>query len=304
MKAGVETQVESLEKRRAAKSGEQEELKEEQAAHHDEEDLPLGGLSLTGSTKATQMPDFKVGAASNIKKVAGTIAHTCRNTTGKDVCRLVAGGEAAANQSVKSIALARQYLRLEGMDLSVLPCFDPFGAIYLEIRRHDVKAAETEEEKVIEKEQEEEKKGDIDPSWGMKVAQRSNEYKLAGAIAETIRGEKEGKGLRLMAQGMGAVMTAIKGLVHSRGYLLDDHLDCCFAPSFRQIQLSTTEAPRSLICFDVSLPRDEDAPIEHKDEPLPQEEDASLAHEEEEPRAEHAEVLEPQVPIPQAGAGA
>ena len=185
---------------------------------------------------------FKVGAQSNIKKVAGTIAHTCRDVSTADVnafegtfqqqqldivCRLVAGGNAAINQAIKSIAIARQYLLKDEQEIWVQPFFEAFGAVYFEIRTH---SATGKREKKMEG------KEDIGgQSSTMRAAMASDPYRLAGAIAEQIRNSATGAGVAILAQGKGAVSQAVRSIIYARGYLRAENIDLQFQPSFMHV---------------------------------------------------------------------
>jgi stage V sporulation protein S len=63
---------------------------------------------------------LKVSATSNPKSVAGSIVNNIRE--GKDV-EIVAMGPNAINQTVKAIAIAREFITPEGMDLYCKPGF-------------------------------------------------------------------------------------------------------------------------------------------------------------------------------------
>ncbi len=63
---------------------------------------------------------LKVAAASNPKSVAGSIVNNIREK--KDV-EVVVMGAAAVNQAMKAIAIARDYIGPEGIELLVRPSF-------------------------------------------------------------------------------------------------------------------------------------------------------------------------------------
>jgi stage V sporulation protein S len=66
------------------------------------------------------MKTLKVAASSKATSLAGAIAWAVRQQ--EDV-QLVAIGAAAVNQATKAVAIARTYLALEGVDLSLTPAF-------------------------------------------------------------------------------------------------------------------------------------------------------------------------------------
>ncbi|MBE6901989.1 MAG: stage V sporulation protein S [Ruminococcaceae bacterium] len=66
------------------------------------------------------MEIVKVSANSVPKSVAGAIAGVVRE---QDEVEVQAVGAGAANQAVKSIAIARGYMALSGVDLICIPAF-------------------------------------------------------------------------------------------------------------------------------------------------------------------------------------
>ncbi len=69
---------------------------------------------------------FKVKSTSNVKKLAGSIAHTLKgdgNTQASNVI-LQCCGASALNQAVKATAIARGFLALNGRDASIKTGFD------------------------------------------------------------------------------------------------------------------------------------------------------------------------------------
>ena len=63
---------------------------------------------------------LKVAATSNPKSVAGSIVNNIREK--KDV-EVVVMGAAAVNQAMKAIAIARDYIGPEGVELLIRPAF-------------------------------------------------------------------------------------------------------------------------------------------------------------------------------------
>lgn len=63
---------------------------------------------------------LKVAATSNPKSVAGSIVNNIREK--KDV-EVIVMGSAAVNQAIKAIAIARDYIGSEGLDLLIRPSF-------------------------------------------------------------------------------------------------------------------------------------------------------------------------------------
>lgn len=66
------------------------------------------------------MDNIKVSAKSKSTAVAGAIANVIREHKQADVQAIGAG---AVNQAVKAIAIARGYLKQDGLDISCVPMF-------------------------------------------------------------------------------------------------------------------------------------------------------------------------------------
>lgn len=62
--------------------------------------------------------ELKVSSKSDVKKVAGAIAKSVRNRKENEEISIQAIGAGAVNQTVKSIGIAREYLKQEGFDIS------------------------------------------------------------------------------------------------------------------------------------------------------------------------------------------
>ena len=63
---------------------------------------------------------LKVAATSNPKSVAGSIVNNIREKKNVEV---IVMGSAAVNQAIKAIAIARDYIGPEGLDLLIRPSF-------------------------------------------------------------------------------------------------------------------------------------------------------------------------------------
>ncbi len=77
----------------------------------------------TADTTTIEKPillTLKVSAKSNPNAVAGALAAVMRE---RDTAEIQAVGAAAVNQAVKSIAIARSYLKDEGIDMVCVPAF-------------------------------------------------------------------------------------------------------------------------------------------------------------------------------------
>ena len=62
--------------------------------------------------------ELKVSSKSEVKKVAGAIAKSVRSRKENEEITIQAIGAGAVNQTVKSIGIAREYLKPEGFDIS------------------------------------------------------------------------------------------------------------------------------------------------------------------------------------------
>ena len=72
----------------------------------------------------SKMQTLKVASATDAKVLAGAIAIAARQS---DRVQMVAIGAGSVNQAVKGIAIARQYLETEGLDLTCRPEFVDVG---------------------------------------------------------------------------------------------------------------------------------------------------------------------------------
>lgn len=79
---------------------------------------------------------IKVGHNSEVRSVAGSIAHAIRDG---NTPLLRAIGAGAVNQAMKALAVARRYLQEEGIDLAASPAF-----VELEVDDKDRTALEFE----------------------------------------------------------------------------------------------------------------------------------------------------------------
>lgn len=163
---------------------------------------------------------FKVSAGSETKKVAGAIAHCVR--IGGVPPALIAKGERAVNNAVKAIAVARTYLsEEEEVDLIAQPQFKgKSSGCVIHVRRAGPMEIEMETEP-------------------LKVTNKVNPYKLAGAIAGKIR-EKER--VNLSAIGPKGVFHALEALAVARTYLHDDSIDLKFTPQFTSYTVAGRES--------------------------------------------------------------
>jgi len=205
------------------------------------QNLPLPPyLSPPGSNPNPGLPGLpydsatlKVSGASKPKSVAGKIAHMARSG---DAPTIMAIGAQSINQTVKSIAIARSYLKDNDIDLMCFPKFQRF----LTARSgeaHPVPIAfELQKSALVPDE--------LESTREMKVAQRSEPGPVAGAIAGQIRA---GERVCLLAIGPTSVSQSVKAISIARRHLADGQaagdgreaasggIDVSFRPEFIHI---------------------------------------------------------------------
>uniref|UniRef100_A0A7S2RVG6 Stage V sporulation protein S n=1 Tax=Mucochytrium quahogii TaxID=96639 RepID=A0A7S2RVG6_9STRA len=157
-----------------------------------------------------------VASQSAVKQVAGSIAHTSRES---DPPVLSAVGPASVNQAIKAVAVARSYLEEDLIDLVVQvergqPGGDIKDLILLNLKKVKLRVQPNVEYQ------------------NLKSAGKSGTSSLAGAIAKNIR---ESKPVKITAVGQNPVFRAVDAVCFARKYLADDGLDLEFQPEFTQI---------------------------------------------------------------------
>ncbi|KAG8468681.1 hypothetical protein KFE25_013764 [Diacronema lutheri] len=167
-----------------------------------------GGARLAGACK--------VSADSDIQKVSGYIAASVRS---QQPAMVLAISDVAVNQAIKALALARNFLMSDNLDLVAQPRFPEFDQNSQTANMQlDLQAKQTRiqlDDKV---------------SATMCVSQRSLPSAVAGAIASTAR---EGKHVtKVSCMGPQAVLRTVKSIFLARRFLQDDSLDLSFVPQF------------------------------------------------------------------------
>jgi len=165
-----------------------------------------------------------VAAASPVKQVAGSIAHTSRET---EPPVLSAVGPASVNQAIKAIAIARSYLEKDGIELKVEASRGDVGS---DIK--DLIVLNLIKFPLVKEEQEEEEKKDFQ---NLKSAGKSSTSQLAGAVAKNIR---ELKNVKITAVGQNPVFRAVDSVVYARRYLSNDGYDLEFQPKFTRLEFA------------------------------------------------------------------
>lgn len=156
---------------------------------------------------------LKVSGTSIPKVVAGSIAHICRAGSAPSI---MATGDVAINQAVKSIAVARRYLEEdEGeVDLKVQPQFKPRSKMLTLSLEKTRKLQNVGDEFVAD--------GD------MIVKAGTDGSKTAGAIAARAR---EGTACAIVSNGNAGVFQTVRSIAIARQYLSDDGKDVYFVPA-------------------------------------------------------------------------
>jgi stage V sporulation protein SpoVS len=165
---------------------------------------------------------IKVSATSNVKQVAGKIAHSVREGEPPAILTI---GPSCINQAVKSIAIARGYLDADNWDVSFQPAFRDRDrskasvALYLAKQRPaEINMTGQVEQLLV--------KGNSQPSV------------VAGALAARVR---EQKTVCLTAIGVDAVTNAVLSVGNARLYLAEDGLDIRTFPEFVHVMKNNLE---------------------------------------------------------------
>ena len=177
---------------------------------------PIGaGLEITMTDDPTAGAScfIKVSAQSNVKAVAGKIAHSCRD--GEPPAALCIGAN-SINQAVKAICIARGYLADDSIDLSFQPAFRDMDRTRASVALYMSKAV-----------------GVRDPLHAydveLPVSGHTTPAVTAGALAARIR---ENKSVCLTAIGVDAVANAVLAVGNARLYLEENKMDVRIHPEF------------------------------------------------------------------------
>lgn len=181
---------------------------------------PIAPSQLPAFTEGRKM--LAVASRSPVKKVAGSIAHTSRES---DPPVLSAVGPSSVNQAVKAIAIARTYLVDDQLDLVVEVQRGDSGGDIKDLIFLNLKKVPLRAEGVLPA-------GEVQ---NLKSAGKSGTSQLAGAVAKNIR---ESKSVKITAVGENPVFRAVDAIVFSRKYLFDDGIDVDFQPEFTHVTFS------------------------------------------------------------------
>eukprot|EP00798_Chlamydomonas_sp_ICE-L_P012807 gene12807-16066_t len=167
----------------------------------------------------TPVNSIKIGGTADPRELARTICRAIKS--GDEPPALLTIGNNSINQAVKSIAIARQELKEEGIDIGFQPAFRhvnrtrPLIAFYLSQVRP--------------------KYGTLDE---LTVGSGSKIVSVAGAVAGRIR---DGNPVALSAIGVDAVTNAVLAAGNARLFLEQDALDIKVQPEFFKIEKNGME---------------------------------------------------------------
>lgn len=169
---------------------------------------------------------IKVGNESEPQTVAGAIAHACRNGECPSITVI---GARAINQAIKAVAIARNYLVEDRIDLAAEPWFKEEDKDFVQFSMRKVSAL----------------RNTLAETASLKVASSSVPSKVAGSIANSIR---QGERISVTAMGAGSVNQAVGAIILARRYLKGDGMGLHFRPSFF-VAPASDGSERSMVKF-------------------------------------------------------
>lgn len=166
-----------------------------------------------------------IGPNTDIKLSAGAVANFLREGTPPVVKAI---SPANVNNAVKTLALARNYVAEEGLEIYVavdFPEYDEHSGT-ANVNLH-----------VFQKQQ----RSDLSRVLAqMSVSGTSEPGKVAGAIAATAREAVNPKRLCVSCAGPAAMLNALKAIFLARRYLVDDGIDLSVIPEFENVNNGPT----------------------------------------------------------------
>jgi len=186
---------------------------------------------------------LKVGQSSNVKTVAGSIAHVSREG---DPPLVLALGASCLNTAVKACAIAAGYLAEDEVYVGLHPQWRDMARTSAALQVISLAGAPEWTDEDVE----------------LNVSARSEVGLVAGAIAGKVR---EGENVVLKAVGADSVTNAVYAIASAREYLRRDELDVCCVPVFDKEELASGEGgERSILRFQVYVSRGAmPAPVRH-----------------------------------------
>lgn len=164
---------------------------------------------------------LSVSSKSNVKTIAGMIAHKTRES---EAPILHAVGAFSTNQAVKAIAIARDFVIENNLDFIVEPSRIRDDTIrnLIELKLEKRALREPANVQYVE----------------LKCAATTDVVPLAGAIANNTR---DGNRIRITAIGPGSVYHTVDAIIRARTFLEKDAVDIRFQPSFSVIDVKGDE---------------------------------------------------------------
>ena len=166
----------------------------------------------------SENPVLKVKGDSKPNSVAGAICNVIREAPSGQPPAVVATGPAAINQAMKAIAIARKYLAEESIDINCLPQFEE------DIRQSSRVCFVLKKSRAAKK---------IPSEDDLAVKDRTDPYKLAGAIAGRIR---EGEQVAVTTKGPVPVLIAVKAVGLANTYVEEEGMEIKFAVSIVDLE--------------------------------------------------------------------
>jgi stage V sporulation protein S len=175
----------------------------------------------TKTDSVTPSRTLSVAGGSNVKSLAGSIAHTSR---GAPPPTLQAVGATSLNQAIKAVAVARTYLENDDIDLEVevsrVPDDTIRNLLQLKLSKKSRSVFASKKDEPVD----------------LRAAGTTETAALAGAIANNVR---EGHRVRVTCIGPVPVFRAVDAIVKARTFLQKDSLDLVFVPMFTTIDSSS-----------------------------------------------------------------
>jgi len=165
-------------------------------------------------------PTLKVKSDSKPNTVAGAICNVVREARGRVAPSVLATGPQAINQAMKAIAIARKYLLEESKPVDLL-CFPKFEQ---DVRSGSNVCFELQQSDAVEREPLES---------DLAVKDKTDVYKLAGAIAGRVRDNEE---VAVTTKGPVPVLIAVKAMATAQEYVAEEGLDLKFCVSIVDLE--------------------------------------------------------------------
>lgn len=169
----------------------------------------------------TEAPQCLIGPSTDVKKSAAFVAACLRDGT-PPVVRAISAVN--VNNAVKTIALTRNYIQDEGLELYAAMDFPEYADnsnsananmhVFLKQKRQNLSRVSAQ----------------------LQVSSSSGPPSVAGALAAAIReAPKNLQRVCVSAAGPGAMLRAVKAIFLARHYLSEDNLDLSVVPEFENI---------------------------------------------------------------------